>query len=148
LRLSTFAAVAVIAPLVAGCAVADSHLATGAQKRLLGMSEVDMDTCLGAPDQHASIGATDVLTWYTTSSSSVSWSLPIVQGPSYTNGGNCHMTARFDNGIATRILYSGEKNATAAPSAYCAPIVRSCIDTLDALHHEKGRAYPEARATP
>ena len=135
-------AVAALVPLVAGCAVQDSHYAASARNRLVGMSEVDVETCLGAPDQHATFGPTDILTYYTSSASSTTWSLPIVQGPSYSNGGNCHMTVRFDDQRATRIIYSGEKNSTGAPSSYCAPIVRSCIDTLNELRHQKGQAYP------
>jgi hypothetical protein len=30
----------------------------------------------------------------------------------------------------TQILYSGEKNATGAPDAYCAPIMRTCLTHL------------------
>lgn len=126
-------------PLLAGCAVRDARLAQAAQHRLLGMPEVDLETCLGVPDQHQSFGATDILTYYTSSSSSLSFSIPIVQGPSVSNGGNCHMTIRFDNGLATRILYSGEKNAFGSPDAYCAPILRTCLATLDALRAEKGK---------
>ena len=105
---------------------------------MIGMSELDLETCVGAPDQHATIGSTDILTYYTNSSSSLSFTLPIVQGPSLSNGGNCHMIVRLDSDVVTRILYSGEKNATGAPDAYCAPIVRTCLDTLDALGREPG----------
>jgi hypothetical protein len=120
------------------CSVHDSRLAESAQTRLIGMPEVDLETCLGVPDQHQSFGTTDILTWYTASASSMSFSIPIVQGPSLSNGGNCHMTVRADNGVATRVLYSGEKNALGAPDAYCAPILRTCLATLDALHAQKG----------
>ena len=102
------------------------------------MSEVDLETCVGAPDQRATIGSTDILTYYTNSSSSLSFTLPIVQGPSLSNGGNCHMTVRLDRDVVTRILYSGEKNATGAPDAYCAPIVRTCLETLQALGRDRG----------
>ena len=130
--------VALLAPTLGGCAVADSHVAESAQKRLIGMDEVDVYTCLGVPDQHQTFGETDILTYYTSSSSSVSYQLPLVQGPSFSNGGNCHMTIRLDRQNVTRILYSGEKNATGAPDAFCAPIVRACMETLNALAREKG----------
>lgn len=112
------------------------------------MKEVDLETCLGVPDQHQSFGATDILTYYTSSSSSISYSFPIVQGPSLNNGGNCHMTVRLDGGVVTRILYSGEKNALAAPDAYCAPILRTCLETLDDIKAEHGRIAPAAGPAP
>ena len=116
--------------LLAGCAVEDSHLAHEAQTRLMGMTEVDLESCLGAPDQHGSFGVIDVLTYYATSTSSDTWSIPLVGGFSFGNGAYCHATFRIDGGRVTRVLYSGEKNATLAPDAYCAPIVRTCLGFL------------------
>ena len=123
----------ILLPLLAACAVQDSHLAESAQKKLIGLSEVDLESCLGVPDQHASFGSTDVLTYYATSSSSTSYSAPIVGGLGLSNGGYCHATFRVDDGRVSRLLYSGEKNATLSPSSYCAPIVRTCLAWLD-LH--------------
>jgi hypothetical protein len=119
--------------LLAGCAVQDSRIAHQAQTRLLGLSEVDLEACLGVPDQHQSFGNTDVLTYYATSTSNVSYSLPVVGGLGFGNGAYCHATFRVEQGRVTRVLYSGEKNATLAPDAYCAPISRTCLATLD--HH-------------
>ena len=130
-------------PVLAGCAVQDSHIAIRAQTLLLRMPEVDLETCLGVPDQHMTFGQTDILTYYTSSSSSTNYQLPLIQGPSFSNGGNCHMTVRLDGGTVTRILYSGEKNALASPSSYCAPIVRTCLATLDALARQKGSSGPQ-----
>ncbi len=116
--------------LLGGCAVHDSHIANDARSRLIGLSEVDLESCLGVPDQHSSFGTTDVVTYYATSASSTTLTLPLVGGIGLSYGGYCHATFRLDGGRVTRILYSGEKNATAAPDAYCAPIVRSCLDYL------------------
>jgi len=96
----------------------------------MGLSEVDLESCLGAPDQHSSFGSTDVLTYYATSTSSDTYSIPIIGGLSFTNGGYCHATFQLQHGIVTQILYSGEKNATIAPDAYCAPIMRTCLEHL------------------
>ncbi len=134
---------AAMVPWLAGCAVQDSHIAERAQTRLLEMPEADLESCLGVPDQHQSFGRVDVLTYYTNSSSSISYQLPLIQGPSLSNGGNCHMTVRIDSGIVTRILYSGEKNALGAPDSYCAPIVRTCLATLDAIAKQKGSSSPQ-----
>lgn len=116
--------------LLTACAAQDSRIAHDAQTRLLGMAEVDLESCLGVPDQHNSFGTTDVLTYYTTSTSSDSYALPVIGGISFTNGGYCHATFQLKNDHVTQILYSGEKNATGAPDAYCAPILRTCLDHL------------------
>ncbi len=134
--------------LLPACAVHDSRVAEHARHRLLGISEVEAETCLGVPDQHATFGTTDVLTYYTASSSNVSYQIPLIEGPSLSNGGNCHMTIRFDRGTATRILYSGEKNALGSPSAFCAPIVRTCMGELDRLAAEHGSVEPPAVRPP
>ena len=127
-----------LASLLGGCAVEDSHISHTAQTRLLGLSEVDLEACLGVPDQHATFGATDVLTYYATSSSSMSYSLPIVGGIGLSNGGYCHATFRLDQGRVTQLLYSGEKNTTLAPDSYCAPILRSCMIWLGRHRDTRG----------
>ncbi len=118
--------------VLAGCAVVDSRIAHRGQRRLVGLSELELEACLGVPDQHSSFPGTDVLTYYATSASSTSFSLPIVGGIGLSNGAYCHATFRVDGGIVTNVLYSGEKNATLAPDAYCAPIMRTCLAYLDA----------------
>jgi hypothetical protein len=116
--------------LLAACSVEDSHIAHEAETRPIGMQEVDLESCLGAPDQHATFGTTDVLTYYAVSASSDTYAVPLIGGFSFTNGGYCHATFQIKDGRVTQILYSGEKNATLAPDAYCAPILRTCIGHL------------------
>lgn len=116
--------------LLGACAIQDSRIAHEAQSRLLGMSEVDLESCLGVPEQHSNFGSTDVLTYYATSTSSDSYTLPIVGGMSFSNGGYCHATFQLKDGHVMQLLYSGEKNATGAPDAYCAPIMRTCMAHL------------------
>ncbi len=127
-------------PLVAGCAVEDSRIAAEARTRLLGLKEVELVACLGGPDQHSSYAGTNVLTWYANSNSSIGFSPPVIGGFSINNGGYCHVTVRTDAGVVSHVIYSGEKNATLAPDAYCAPILRSCMAEL--------RAAPRPPATP
>jgi hypothetical protein len=120
-----------LAPLLlTACAVEDSHIAHQAQTKHIGMTEVDLESCLGVPDQHSTFGTTDVLTYYATSTSADSWSVPLIGGFSLSNGAYCHATFQVKNGHVTQILYSGEKNATLAPDAYCAPIMRTCLAHL------------------
>jgi len=134
--------------LLAGCAVNDSHIANDARTRLLGMSEVDLESCLGTPDERGTFANTDILTYYATSTSSDNFSIPIVGGIGFSNGGYCHATFQVKDNRVTQILYSGEKNATFAPDAYCAPIMRTCLDHLDqtpvASAHDGQPAKPAA----
>jgi hypothetical protein len=111
---------ALLAVLVlAGCSLADARTARRAQSVLLGMDETDLQECLGVPDQHVSAGATDIFTYYATSTSSMSYSIPVVGGLGMSNGGYCHATFTLENRRVSRILYSGEKNAVLSPDAYC-----------------------------
>jgi hypothetical protein len=126
--------------LLAACAVEDSHTAHLAQTKLVGMSEADLEACLGVPDQHATFGDRDVLTYYTTSSSSMNYSIPVIGGLGFSNGGNCHATFDLQGGHVVRLLYSGEKNAFVAPDAYCAPILNTCLGTLDRQPPETAKA--------
>ncbi len=48
--------------LLSACAVKDSGICHQARSRMLGMSEVDLESCIGAPDQRQSFGTTGVLT--------------------------------------------------------------------------------------
>lgn len=144
----TFQRLLILSPIVlAACAVQDSHTARQAQSQLMGLSEVDLESCLGVPDQKASFGSTDVLTYYATSTSSDSFSIPVVGGIGFSNGAYCHATFQVKDDHVTRVLYSGEKNATMAPDAYCAPIVRTCLGYL-ANHPQTASIAPTGASSP
>lgn len=136
---------ACLMPLLSACAVMDSHRAEEARSRLVGLSEVDLESCIGAPDQHANFGNTDVLTYYAGSTNSINWSIPVVGGLGVNNGGYCHATFQVVNGRVSRVLYSGEKNALLAPDAFCAPIIRTCLANIDAI--QRGTTTPVAVTT-
>ena len=123
-----------------GCAVQDSRIAQRGRTRFLGMSEVDLEACLGSPEQHSSFPGTDILTYEAASSSSLGFSPPIIGGFSVNNGGYCHVTFRVDDGRVSHVIYSGEKNATLAPDAYCAPIMRTCLAELGSRRLARGVA--------
>lgn len=118
-----------LVPLVAGCSIRDANTAHKAQKNFVGMSETDLESCLGAPDQHQQFGSTEVLTYVASSSSSGGFSLtlPIIGGFNLSGGGYCHANFRIDNGLVTSLRYTGEKDTTLGSDSYCAPIVRSCV---------------------
>lgn len=108
-----------------GCALQDARTARTAQRTLIGWSEVDLETCLGAPDQHSTFGDTDILTYIGNSTSNKG--INLVGVVSLSGGGYCHATFRVKDGHVVEVHYSGETNATLAPEAYCAPIVRDCV---------------------
>jgi hypothetical protein len=115
------------ATLLTSCSINDSRLAVRAQKSLLGLNEVTLQTCLGVPDEKSVFGTTEILTYYATSTSSSSYSIPVIGGISFSNGGYCHTIIRLDNGLVTTVRYTGENRAFAAPDAYCAPTVGGCV---------------------
>lgn len=117
--------------LLNACSVQDSKVAERAQTQLLGLSEVELQSCLGVPDQHSAFGTTTILTYYASSTSNSSFSIPVVGGVGFGNGGYCHATFQLVDNHVRQILYSGEKNALLAPNAYCAPILRTCLQHLD-----------------
>jgi hypothetical protein len=110
------------------CSINDSRTATRAQKALLGMNEVQLQTCMGAPDEKNSFGATEILTYYATSTSSTTTAIPLIGGISETHGGYCHTIIRIDHDVVDSVRYAGEINALIAPNAYCAPSVRGCVN--------------------
>lgn len=128
--------------MLTGCALEDSHIAHEAQHRLMGLAEVELESCLGAPDQHSTFGNTDILTYYAQSTSNSSFAVPVVGGFSFGNGGYCHVTFQLKDSAVTQILYSGEKNATFSPDAYCAPILRTCMAHLDQARRAEAGPAP------
>lgn len=119
-----------LALALGACSVKDSMVARHAPAEMTGLSEVDLESCIGVPDQHANFGSTTVDTWNFSSASSTSYTIPIIGGLGQSNGGNCKATFRIEDGRVARVMYSGEKNALFAPDAYCASIVRTCTEWL------------------
>jgi hypothetical protein len=120
---------------LSGCSVEDSHTAQRAHSALLGVKTIDLESCLGAPDNHSSFGHEDVLTYKgnSTSNSGINITLPVIGGGfNISGGGYCNATFRVVDGRVAAIHYNGETDALFAPDAYCAPIVRNCIDRPEA----------------
>ncbi len=121
----------VFLPLIAGgCSIRDGRTAVAAQKNLVGMSETDLEACVGSPDNHSTFGSTDILTYngVATTNGGVNLTLPIIGGISFSGGGYCHATFRVDNGRVTALRYTGDTNVMFSTDAACAPIVRSCVE--------------------
>lgn len=114
------------------CSVRDSHTARDAEARLVGLSGLALESCVGVPNRRDKFGQTSILSYdgSSTSTGGMSLSLPIIGTISMSGGGDCHMTVRLDEGRVTQVRYSGEIDAPMAPEAYCAPLVRSCLRSL------------------
>jgi hypothetical protein len=129
--------------LLTACALKDADTAKTAKRTLVGWSELDLQSCLGAPDERSTLGDTEILTYYANSTSNRSFSLglPFLGGFNLTGGGSgyCHAIVRVKDGYLAQVRYSGETNATLAPDAYCARIVRGCVQ-----HPEHLQASPAA----
>lgn len=122
----------VLTSMVAGCAFHDAWSAHVAQQKLIGWSELELEACLGVPDQHSTFGDTDILTYFgnSTSNKGISLGLPFIAGMTIGGGGYCHAIFRVREGRVAEVRYTGETDAMLAPDAYCAPIVRGCVDKV------------------
>jgi len=117
-------------PALAGCSVEDSRTAERARSSLLGTTTADLQSCLGAPDNHSEFGDVAVLTYKgsSTNNSGVNITLPVIGGGfNVSGGGYCNATFKIVDGRVAAIHYNGETDAPMAPDAYCAPIVRNCV---------------------
>ncbi|MCK8784840.1 hypothetical protein M0638_10645 [Roseomonas sp. NAR14] len=129
--------------LAGACApVSDARYAHRAQAEFLGLSELDLATCMGAPLRRLKIGEAEILTYEQVSSSTVSVSLPFAGGMSVGGGGNCRANVRLDHGRVTAIRYTGESDTFFTSDSYCAPLVRNC------LRHPLMYAPPEPGGAP
>jgi hypothetical protein len=115
---------------LAACATAtqDAEVAKSAKTRLIGLSELQLETCLGLPDQKLTKGKTTLFTYNANSASNLSISAPIVSGVGVAFAGYCHATFRLESGRVTEIHYSGQTDDMGNKDAVCGPIVRSCVE--------------------
>jgi hypothetical protein len=116
--------------LLSACSVQDSATARRAASSLIGLSQMDLETCLGVPNRRDRLDQTSIFSYDgdATNSGGLNLSMPIYGGVSVAGGGNCHLVARLDNGRVTAIHYTGDTDAPLAPEAYCAPLVKSCLE--------------------
>jgi hypothetical protein len=70
--------------------------------------ELQLETCLGLPDQKLTKGKTTLFTYNANSASNLSLSVPVVNGVSVAFAGYCHATFRLESGRVTEIHYSGQ----------------------------------------
>ena len=124
----------VLTCVLASCSFHDARTAHAAQQRLIGWSELDLETCVGAPDQRSTFGDTDILTYFSSSTNNTGFNvgMPLLFGGfTLLGGGNCHATFTVKDGRVAEVRYTGETDAMLAPDAYCAPIVRTCVRQVE-----------------
>jgi hypothetical protein len=107
-----------------GCAAIDERVAQAAKVDLVGMSALDVQTCLGLPDQRLVTGRTTLLTYFANATRTFGMSAGLV---SLSFGGYCHATVRIAGDRVTGVTFSGDTSSLMSHDAACAPIVKSCL---------------------
>jgi hypothetical protein len=120
----------IVVPLL-GCALQEAHVATQAERNVIGISTSDLDLCAGLPTKTERINPTTETRSYELTegtNSGVTLTLPVIGGGvNLGNGGYCHATFKLVNGRVTELRYAGDTTVAGAPDAICAPIVRGCV---------------------
>lgn len=63
------------------------------------MSELDLETCLGLPDQKVTSGKTTLFSYYANSTANLNLTIPVVNAAGVGFSGYCHATFRWRKGI-------------------------------------------------
>jgi hypothetical protein len=112
---------------VSGCAYENSLRAERAKTSLVGMSELDLETCLGLPDKEATKGKTTLLSYNATSARTVNLSIPIVNGVGVSIAGTCRATFRLENGRVASVSYTGGGDPLEGQNSACGSLMRACL---------------------
>ncbi len=93
------------------------------------MSEVELESCLGLPDQKVTEGKTTLFMYSANSSHSLSLTIPIIDFVGASFSGYCHATFASRKIASSPSNYSGDTDDPfgGGQDALCAPIVRSCF---------------------
>lgn len=113
-----------LAGSLVGCAAIDERVTQVAKVDLVGMSALDVQTCLGLPDQRLVAGKTTLLTYFASATRTFGMSAGLV---SLSFGGYCHATVRIEKDRVTGVTFSGDTSSLMSHDAACAPIVKSCL---------------------
>lgn len=122
-----FIAATGLAAGLGGCANDETLVAETAKTSLIGMSELDLQTCLGIPDHTITEGKISLFTYTSTAARTLNLSVPVVNGIGVSFGGNCRATFRIESGRVTAVNYGGDSYGFEGPDSACAAIVRGCV---------------------
>jgi hypothetical protein len=110
-----------------GCAYDNTLMAEQAKTSLVGMSELQLETCLGPPDKDATKGKTRLLSYNATSARTVNLSIPIVNGIGVSMAGYCRATFRLENGRVASVSYTGDGDPLEGENNACGALMRACL---------------------
>lgn len=128
--------VGLLSPL-SGCGYYSSHLAHKAQSTMIGMTEVDMQACVGIPDKSKVIDKHVTIYEYqrgrNIAAAATSTLIPVqsVQNIFSDMGGgdgkSCVADFRVVDGKVQDVYYSGDNDMLIGTDGVCATVVRGCI---------------------
>jgi hypothetical protein len=110
-----------------GCAYENTLRAEKAKTRLVGLSELELETCLGPPDKEATKGTTRLLSYNAPGGSTVNLSVPIVNGAGLSMAGYCRAIFRLENDRVTNVTYTGDGDPLEGENSACGSLVRACL---------------------
>jgi hypothetical protein len=110
-----------------GCAYENTLMAAQAKTSLVGLSELELETCLGLPDKEATKGKTRLLSYNATSARTVNLSIPIVNGIGVSIVGSCRATFRLESGRVAGVSYTGDGNPFEGRNSACGSLMRACL---------------------
>jgi hypothetical protein len=110
-----------------GCAYENTLMAEQAKTRLVGKSELELETCLGLPDKKATTGKTTLLSYSAISARTVGVSIPIINGIGVSIQGNCRATFRLENGRVAGVTYTCDSDPFEGPNSTCGSLMRACL---------------------
>ena len=118
------------------CATIDAH---EARRGLLGMSQRDVLSCIGIPDQKTRLDANDAILEYSFADHDDIVSLDVLTFGTMTLGarGECNVMLRMHDGAVDAIHFSDATTSEDGPLGACGPVV-----------HEALRHCPRSRAAP
>ena len=102
-------------------------MAEQAKTSLVGMSEFDLETCLGLPDKEATNGRTTLLSYNATSARTVNLSIPIVNGVGVSVAAYCRATFRLEKGRVASVSYTGDGDPLEGENNACGALMRACL---------------------
>jgi hypothetical protein len=127
-RSTAFLAIALgIAIGSSGCAYENTLMAARAKTSLVGLSELELETCLGLPDKEATKGKTTLLCYNATSARTVNLSIPIVNGIGVSLAAYCRAIFRLENGRVAGVTYTGDGDPLEGPNSACGALMRACL---------------------
>ena len=110
-----------------GCALENTLMAERAKTSLVGMSELDLETCLGLPDKEAKKGKATLLSYNATSARTVNLSIPIINGIGVSVAGYCRATFTLENGRVAGVTYTGDGDPLVGENNACGGLMRACL---------------------